>query len=330
MKIFRAKPLQWFDYLNEKHGLVDSIFIKREPQKRQYNRQMFNEDFANVYNSIGLPNNNQFEIVSNDNEHLKKLLGNVKTRYSPHSIDETIRELTEEIAQSLVWSGRAFYFLYDDSEQNKIHVASFSASGVMRFFGQHIQWVPKRKDRQLFEGEEEFPREIRILDAAKVMRFDMPTLIKRMVSAQERAFGPIDKSRLLISELRSHATYENPNPTNYFDFRVWKDTEEHALLRATRSTGWNCRNIDLSKQSVFFSLHRLIRFRRNQLLLRDYVLMQLSSELSRVGKSYKNDFSIDISVSDELPSITGLNELELKLGREEVEFDEIINYCVNV
>jgi len=71
----------------------------------------------------------------------------------------------------------------------------------------------------------------------------------------------------------------------------------------------------------------LIRFRRNQLLLRDDILKQLSCELSRVGKGYKAEFSVEISRTDELPSVAYLNELEVRLAREEVGFNEIIDYC---
>ncbi|MDW0358118.1 hypothetical protein [Vreelandella venusta] len=260
---------------------------------------------------------------------MKKLLGNVKTRYSPHSVDESIRELVEEIAQSLIWFERAYFFLQDDTEQEEIHVSSFSSYGVVRLFGTYIQWVPKRWERHWDRDDEQLPREIRILDAAKVMRFDMPTPLKHVLSAQNRTLAVLDKHQLGEAKFHSQATYENPNPTNHFDFRVWIDVQERALYRATRRTGWNGRKYDSTKRSDFFDCHRLIRFRRNQLLLRDDILNQLSGELSRVGKDYKTEFSVEISGTDELPSVAHLNELEVRLVREEVGFNEIFDYCYN-
>jgi len=62
-------------------------------------------------------------------------------------------------------------------------------------------------------------------------------------------------------------------------------------------------------------------------LLRDDILNQLSGELSRVGKNYKAKFSVEISGTDELSSVAYLNELEMRLAREEVGFNEIIDYC---
>lgn len=327
MKIFRAEPSRWHRFYDGQIGLVDSFFVKRERQEPGFYRRMFNEDFARLFHSMSRRSGNLFDIVSNDDELMQKLLGNVKTRYAPHSVDETIRKLVEEIAQSLIWSGRTYYFLHDDTEQEEIHLASFSSGGVVRLLGTHIQWVPKRRERQWDQDNEELPGEIRILDAAKVMRFEMPTSIKRMLSAQNRTLAVLDKHQFEVTNFHPQATYENPNPTNHFDFRMWKDLQDRALYRAMRSTGWNGRTYDSSKRSDFFDCHRLIRFRRNQLLLRDNILNQLSRELSRVGKGYKSEFSLEISRNNELPSVAHLNELEVRLAREEVGFNEIIDYC---
>jgi len=327
MKIFRAEPSHWHHFYDEQIGLVDSLFVKRERQKPDFNRRMFDEDFARLLNSMNRRGANLFTIASNDDKLMQKLLSNVKTRYAPHLVDEIIRELVEEIAQSLIWFGRAYYFVHDDTEQEEIHVASFSSEGVTRLFGAHIQWVPKRKEKHWDRDDEELPREIRILDAVKVMRFGIPSSIKCMLSEQNRTLATLDKHLFRVTNLHPQATHENPNPTNHFDFHVWQDTQERALYRATRSTGWNGRKYDSSKHSDFFDCHRLIRFRRNQLLLRDDILNQLSCELSRVGKDYKAEFSVEISGTDELLSVAHLNELEVKLEREEVGFSEIIDYC---
>ncbi len=328
MKIFRAEPSYQHHFRDEKIGLIDSLFVKSERQKPGFNRRMFDEDFARLFRSLNRRSDKLFKVVSNDDELMQKLLGNVKKRYAPHSVDEKIRELVEEVAQSLIWFGKAYYYLHGDTEHEEIHVASFSSGGVIRLFGTHIQWVPKRRERHCDRGDEELPREIRILDTAKVMRFDMPTSFKRMLSAQNRTLAVLDKHQFGPTDLHPQATHENPNPTNHFDFRVWKNTQEHALHSATRRTGWNGRNYDSSKRSAFFACHRLIRFRRNQLLLREDILNQLSGELSRVGKGYKDEFSVEISGTDELPSVAHLNDLDERLAREEVEFNEIIDYCI--
>lgn len=326
MKVFRAEPLLWYHH-DADLGLIDRLLIKGERERPDFNRRMFDEDFMRLFDLMNHRNGNLFETVSNDEELMRKLLGNVKTRYAPHSIDESIHHLVKDIAQSLIWSGRAYFFLHEDTEQEEIHIHSISSCGVVRLCGVHIQWVPNRWARHWNRDDEKFPREIRILDEAKVMRFDIPTPIKRMLSTQNRTLAVLDKNQLGDANSYSQATYENPNPANYFDFRLWKDMQDHALYRATRRTGWNGRKYDSTKRSDFFDCHRLIRFRRNQLLLRDDILNQFSSELSRVGRGYNAKFSIKISVTDELPNVAHLNELEERLAHEEVGFNEIVDYC---
>lgn len=327
MKIIRAEPLHQSIFGNEKMGIIDSLFFKREQQKTDFNRRMFDEDFARLFPPTNRRNGNLFEIVSNDDQLNQKLLGNVKTRYPHHLVDNTVRELVGEIAQSQIWYGRAFYFIQDDREQEEVHVVSLRVAGVVRLFGTHFQWVPKRTERHWVQDEEELPREIRILDASKLMCFDIPTSIKRMLTAQNKTLAALDKHRLKVNNFHLPATHENPNPASHFDFRVWNDKQERAFYRATRITGWTGRKYNQPKRSEFFDCFRLIRFRRNQLLLRDSILNQLSRELTRIGRGYKTDFSVNITGSDELPSIEHLNKLEALLESEEVGFTEIMNYC---
>jgi len=322
VKIFRAAPLNWH-YISEIHiGLIDGIFCKHLRKKLGFHRQMFDDDFARLFRSNNRRSGSLFNIKSNDEAVVQKLLGNAET----HSKDEKIRELVEEIAQLLIWLGRAYYFVYDNTEQEKVHLTSINSGGVARIFGKHIQWVPKRTEKRWDQDDEELSREIRILDGAKVIRFDMPRSIKSMLSAQNKTLALIDKYHFKATDFQSHATHENPTPTNHFDFGVWNDTQETAFYRATISTGWNGRKYDSLKRSDFFDCHRLIRFRRNQLLLRDDILNQLSVELSRIGKGYTAGFSVEISGTEKLPSVAHLDELAVRLDREQVGFNEVIDY----
>lgn len=323
MKVFRAEPMCRYSIHDVHFGFIDRLFVKLERERPDFYRRMFDEDFARLFHSINHRSGNLFEIVSNDDELMQKLLGNVKTRYPQRSVDEKIRELVEEIAQSLILFGRAYYFLCDDTDQDEIYIASLSSVGVVRLLGTYMQWVPRRRKRRPGRDDEELPREIRFLDATKVIHFDMPKSVKRMLSAQNKTLTVLDKYRFSLSQ----AIHESPKPTNHFDFRLWSDSQARALYRATRDTGWNGRKYDSSKRSDFFDCHRLIRFRRNQLKLRDYILNQISGELSRVGKGYNAEFTVEISGTDELPSIIHLNELEAKLASEEVGFNEVIDYC---
>lgn len=327
MKIIKANPMRQLYVRDLEIGFIDRLFLKSEPQVPDYNRRMFDEDFARLFGSTNHRSANLFEVFSNDEELTQRLLGNVETSYAPQSRDETIRELVERISQSLIRFGTAYYFLFDDAEHGNVRVASVSSTGVWRLLGTHIQWVPKRTERHWDRDDEEISREIRILDRTKVMCFEMPKASRRMLAAQHRTLAVLDKHQFEAADLHPLATHENPNPANHFDFRVWRDTQQRALYRSTRGTGWNGRGNDSSKRSDFFDCHRLIRFRRNQLKLRDDILRQLSAELSRVGKGYNAAFTFEITGTDELPSVEHLNELEARLTREEVGFIEIIDDC---
>ncbi len=51
MKIFRAEPepSHRHHFRDEQIGLVDGLFVKRERQKPDFNRRMFDEDFARLF-----------------------------------------------------------------------------------------------------------------------------------------------------------------------------------------------------------------------------------------------------------------------------------------
>ena len=328
MKIHRAEPLLHYRVDYADIGLLDRIFVKVKKETPHFNRRMFEEDFSRIFRHANRHGGKLFGIFSNDEELTERLLSNVRTRYGPHPIDKAIRELVEDIAQSLIWTGAAHYFLKDDAESDAINISSLGSSGIVHLFGTHIQWVSKRTVRHWDQDDEEVPREIRILDSAKILCFVMPRAIKCMISSQNRILAVIDKHQFGATDFQPRATHENPNPINHFDFTIWQDTQERALYRSTRATGWNGRKYDSSKRSDFFDCHRLIRFRRNQLLLRDDILSQLSAELSRVGKCYNPEFTVEVSGTDELPNVKSLNELEARLTREEVGFTEIIDYCL--
>ncbi|WP_247842112.1 hypothetical protein [Pseudomonas sp. MWU12-3103b] len=328
MKIFKADPSYWFRTCETNLGFIDSLFVKQVRHKPDFLRRMFDEDFARLFHPRNRRNGNLFQIVSNDDGVMQKLLGNVQLRRSRRSVDETIYELVTEIAKTLIWCGEAHYLIFDDTENGGVGVASFNSQGVLRLFGRHIQWVPKRNERHWDRENIELPREIRILDSAKVMRFEVPKTIKRMLTTQNRTLKVLDKYQFIrTTDFHLPPTHENPNPTNHFDFEAWSDIQDISLYRATRSTGWNGRKYDASKRSDFFDCHRMIRFRRNQLSLRDAILYQLGNELSRIGKNYTAEFSIKISATDQLPSVAYLDELTERLAAEKVGFTEIIDYC---
>ncbi|MEW9834990.1 hypothetical protein [Mesorhizobium marinum] len=327
MKIFSEKPVR-YRHSDVNLGILDRLFIKSVLDQSSFNQRMFDEDFTRIFSYRNRDGGKFFDISSSDNDLASRLISKVQTNYASRSLDKIIIEWAEEIARSFLWFGSAHYILNDENDKDQIHIESFSSSGIAHLFGRHIQWVPKRTKRHWDRDDEVLSRTIRILDPDKVMCFTMPKAIKRMLSSQSRTLALLDRHQFSVADFQPHATHENPNPSTYFDFGTWRDTQESALYRATRCTGWNGRKYDASKRSDFFDCYRLIRFRRNQLVLRDEILSQISAEISRVGKRYNTGFSVRILGTDKLPNIAQLNEMEARLAREEVSFAEVIDYCL--
>ncbi|MGC0623384.1 hypothetical protein [Escherichia coli] len=327
MKIFKGVPFYCnhldYDYLS----FIERLVIKPKYEQPSFNQGMFNEDFPRIFHSVRRQVNNMFNIESNDEELTQKLLGNVQTRNRQHSVDETIRELIEEIAQSLVWFGKTHYFVHNICEQDKVFIRPLNPNGLFRFFSVFFQFVPKRTENYIDRENEILPRELRILDKTKLMCFEMPRSLRIILSKQNRILAVIDKYQFDSTKFVAQVTHENPYPQTHFDFHIWKNIQEQALYRATRKTGWNARNYDSNKCSEFFLCHQLIRFKRNQLVLRDYILLQLGKELTKAGSELNLDFYISISPGSDLPQIDELEDLESKLSREEVSFTEVLNYC---
>ena len=328
MKIIRTSHPHLYSLHKESIGILDKLLIKARRNRPGFNRRMFDKNFERIFPLFNQKRGKLFEITSNDEDLTTRLLSDVRTQYEPHLVDKAIQGMVEDIAQSLVRFGELYYFLTDDNEERKIHVASFAADRIFHCIGVHFQFLPKRNERHWKEGDRVMPREIRILDRSKLMHFCLPRSIKRMLSAQNSVLASVDNQVNSATSFFLPATHENPNPQDDFDFRVWRDMQNYALWRASCKTGWSGRMDNSSKTSDFFNCHRLIRFRRNQLKLRDEILGQLSSEFTRVGKQYKTGFHIVVTPTNALPTVSDLDELAARLSREEVGFTEVMDFCI--
>ncbi|MCH4810428.1 hypothetical protein [Vreelandella neptunia] len=329
MKIIRAEPSLQYQFHDESFGLLEKILIKSRRERPDFNRRMFDEDFARIFHISNHHTDNLFDISSSDDKLTNRLFGNVRTQYEPYSIDETIREMIEDIAQSLLWFGEAHYFLRDDPSTEETHITGFSSESIFTLGRVCFQFLPKRYERHWRRDNKLLGRELRLLNRKKLMCFHLPKSIRRMLSSQNSILGSLDKYQHANMEFLPKVTYGNPNPHNDFNFLAWSETHDFALYQATRKTGWNGRKYDSEKRSDFFDCHRLIKFRRNQVVLRDHILAQLSDELTKVGKYYIPEFKIAVLPTKTLPSVKELDELESRLSREEAGFTEVMDFCFN-
>jgi hypothetical protein len=327
MNFVRAEPTH--TYHNENYlSWFDKFFVKTRNHTDGMNQNMFNEDFQNIFRYADRHSNKLFDIKTNSDTLAHRLLDGFETQYNPRSTDERLKEVIEDIVQSFLSNGNAFYYLHDNDEKSDTRVVSYSFESIFRIAGYLFQYLPTRVEKDWERKEVKLRRELRLLNVNKALCFVWSVSFRRRISIQNRVLAALDKhdGSVALSFL-ARATLENPYPRSDFNFKQWRDAQDLALYKATRQTGWNGRKYDSQKRSDFFDCHRLIRFRRNQLGLRDQILLQLSSELTRVGRSYSKNFHLELSPSEALPSVSQLDDLAARLSREEVGFSEVMDYC---
>ncbi|WP_428529182.1 hypothetical protein [Roseibium sp.] len=328
MKVIRRGPELHQTRWETQPSILDRLVVGKKREQPGFYRRMFDEDFSQLFNLRQSSNNKCFEVKSNDSALTERLLNSTSDRHTAHKLDDKIRDLVETVARTLIRFGTSYCFVQDDGEGSPIRLVFFPSTGMITAFGALLQWVPKDIENPSNPNGATGSREIRIIDQSRVMRFVLPKPIERMLSAQNRILAALDKHDLSTATLQSQVSSAHADGAMLFDMSVWEQQREKALFRATRDTGWNGRDRGSPERSDFFDCHRLIRFRRNQLILRDDILDQAGRELTRIGASIHPDYSISIAAANGQPSITCLNSLEAKLSAEEVSFNEIIDYCL--
>jgi hypothetical protein len=291
---------------------------------------MFDQDIVNIFRHSINGSGREIAIKSNNEALTERLLLNVQTRYSRYGQSETIVALVEEIAQTLVWLGRAVYSLHDNEEQQSTRVVSCSLATFFRLFGMTFQYLPRRQERHLGSVDIILNRELRLLAPSKTLYFNWPNSIRAKIASQNKILSSLDKDHGKTAlKFQPQVTHDNPNPRNYFDYKLWRDTQDLALFKATQATGWNGRKYHFDKASDFLHYHRMLKFRRLQLELRDQILAQLSEQLSRAGKRYWQNYNVTFSVSADAPSVSRLDELDVQLSHEKVGFSDVMDYYYN-
>ncbi|MDC5820386.1 hypothetical protein OPW19_11200 [Vibrio europaeus] len=322
MRVTKGEPLHHYRYDDENLNFIERFVTRKKRRVEGFYQRMFNEDFSRIFRASSVKHS-LFNITSNDDELAKRLLVGLKSQHRYQNSDEIIRAWVEDIAQSLLWSQTAYYFVHDVQAQNESRIIPLNFDDIFNVLGINFQLVPKRFERPWKSDEELLPRELRILEANKLIRFNICHKLNKLLSRQNRTLGLLDKYKDNNLQFYPQATYDEPSPKTYFDFNCWSKTQHKALHIATRETGWSARNLGESERSVYFDYYRMLRFRRNQLIFRDDILDQIGRELTRIGRQYNEMFTIVISPTSALPKVEELNDLEEQFSKEQVSFKEI-------
>jgi hypothetical protein len=325
MKVTKGEPLHHYRYDDENLNFIERLVTRKKRRVEGFYQRMFNEDFSRIFRTSSVKHT-LFSITTNDDELTKRLLVGLRGQHRYQNNDENIRTWIEDIAQSLLWSKTAYYFVHDVQAHNESRIIPLNFDDIFNVLGINFQLVPRRFEHPWKSDEELLPRELRILEENKLMRFNICPTINKILSRQNRALGLLDKYKYNNLQFYPQATYEEPSPKNYFDFNYWSKTQHKALHIATRETGWSARNLGESERSVYFDYYRMLRFKRNQLIFRDDILVQIGRELTRIGRKYNEMFTIVISPTNVLPKVEELNDLEEQFSKEKVSFKEITDY----
>lgn len=306
---------------------LEALVFRPVDRMGNFNQNMFNDDFHNMFFGSSRRDANTFRITSNNQELQDQLLGAFISRHSYSGGHSIVEELVEEVVQSLIYYGKAVYILQEHEDEGR-YFRAIPANSVMRFLGLVFQYLPRRVRRNWDSDDELLRREVRLLKRKRLLIFDWKSSVRRKVRYQNRILKTLDRyAHDGGAKHMPRPTHENPNPKNFFDFRVWKKTQDEALFTATRPTGWSGRASSHPDRSDFFICHRLIRFRKLQVELATHVLETLSDQLTDIGRQEDGNFQLSVEFSDEYQSIDELEELERRLEREEVNFGEILDYC---
>lgn len=325
MKVTKGEPLHHYRYDDKNLNFIERFVTRKKKRAEGFYQRMFNEDFSRIFSASSVKHS-LFNITSNDDELAKRLLVGLKSQHRYQNSDEIIRSWIEDIAQSLLWSQTAYYFVHDVQAQNEFRIIPSNFDYIFNVLGINFQLVPKRVERSWKSDEKLLPRELRFLEANKLIRFNICHTLDKILSRQNRTLGLLDKYKDSNLQFYPQATYDESSPKIYFDFNYWSKTQNKALHIATRETGWSARNLGESERSVYFDYYRMLRFKRNQLIFRDDILNQIGRELTRIGRQYNKMFTIVISPTSALPKVEELNDLEEQFSKEMVSFKEIRDY----
>lgn len=93
-----------------------------------------------------------------------------------------------------------------------------------------------------------------------------------------------------------------------YDFTYHRKAHQESVAYATRRWGWTGRGMWAEESSEYFTAHRILRFRRAQILLRDHILDQMNTLLHREGIKVR-------IVVDGLPAAEEIDSMLTRLER---------------
>lgn len=216
------------------------------------------------------------EIVGDDDhkEQATALLQSLG-RYDHQDLRELTASAFEEIAKQLSWYGRAPYEIARAEDDKSIYLLSpFTSHRLFSLQIFYIQLIPKN-DRDYWK------KSIVLLPWRDVWIVSLPSELGgyrgyRALLRKLSRFGSTGPA-FWRKDLGQGKSY----PVN-FDFSEYRRQLEIFEARVTRRWGWNRRDYSQKNWTEFATFYRTITFKWAQAVLREHILKEFNSLLSRL------------------------------------------------
>jgi len=275
-----------------------SLNNKRE---HNHNLHMFAEDVYLSVMPIGgkSSSQSQFSVSLNGSPaECERALQIIKSlaRYDRYDPTGSVCDAVEEIAKHLSWEGCAVYEIISNGDDVP-YLYSFTPKNLIKLFNRFVQIIP-RIEWKVWGKKWVF------IPCNKIWYIEMPKILggqKGYVSIL-RKLKRIDS----ISPKFWQLDMELGEQSKDFDFKNYRLNIDIYMSKITKTWGWNRRDLTQERSTEFFSIFKLVTFHWAQAVLREHIIGELNTLLSRLGINCK------IIVSG-LPSVLEIEETKQQL-----------------
>jgi len=191
-----------------------------------------------------------------------------------HQDKDLVADVIRTVASAILDAGRAYYEIAKGGDQDGgLSLYRFPPQRVACVLGWCVQCVP-RADAPVFG------RRFVCIASNKIWRIGLPAKLgghrrhRAMLRSLERLELPVP--RFFVDDM------EAGRQTGRFDLLTFARLNDAAISRATQRWGWNRRDFDDERATEFFTFYRTVSFNWACAVLREHILRELNSLLSRL------------------------------------------------
>ncbi|MDO6487912.1 hypothetical protein Q4503_09390 [Colwellia sp. 6_MG-2023] len=239
-------------------------------------------------------------------EKAKELLNSLASN-NRLSTNELVCDAVDNIVKSMLYSGKAYYEITQDTP-DFLKLDNFTSDKLVNIFGLYFQFVPE-KDRKMWK------KKLVVKVSNSIWKIEIP-----------KELGGSSGYRKLIHSLGNNTEMypkcydieKIVTQSSDFNFNEYINQTKVYQYRLLELWGGNLRHTSTEYANEYYLIHRIVRFNRAQAILREHVINQLNILLNR--KKIKSIIEVK-----GLPTVQSIDEQLKKLEEGEAKFVEIIN-----